>query len=244
MTNPKEEIRNYLMKLIHRLLYIKGLNYQLELLKEWETADRIVALEKGSYFFRLVAFSFNRTILIELCMLFDDKEEKCIIDWLNKAKKNANIIEPSVYNPNSRQREILKAEKYIKIITEQQKMINSMKVILSNIKGIRDKTLAHSDARYFNNTEEIYQIFPLTIKDIKTVIDKATEILRMQHVYLFKSDLDIKVHAISNIDTILVHTRAFDRVWHDKRAESLYPILYKLDDYEERLKEHLKQKTN
>jgi hypothetical protein len=123
-------------------------------------------------------------------------------------------------------------------------MTNSLKVILSNIKGIRDKTLAHSDARYFNNPEDIYQKFPLTIKDIKTVIDKATEILRMQHVYSFKSDLDIKIHAISNIDTILVHIRAFDRVWHDKRTKSLFPTLYKLDNYEEKLKEHLEAGSN
>jgi hypothetical protein len=31
-------------------------------------------------------------------------------------------------------------------------------------------------------------------------------------------------------------------VWEDKRAESLYPYLYKLDDYEEKLKEHLSKK--
>jgi len=79
----------------------------------------------------------------------------------------------------------------------------------------------------------------LTNDDIENVIEVVTEILRMQYVYLFESDLDIQVHATSNVDTVFSHSRAFKRVWFDKRAESLYPYLYKLDDYEEKLNEHL-----
>jgi hypothetical protein len=50
MVNPKLELRDYLKKLIIRLLYIKGMNKQLKLLKEWETPSRIIALEIGAYF--------------------------------------------------------------------------------------------------------------------------------------------------------------------------------------------------
>ncbi|MCX6175714.1 MAG: hypothetical protein NTZ27_13260 [Ignavibacteriales bacterium] len=243
MKDPKNELRDYLQKLIRRLLYIKGLNKQLILLKEWETPSRIVALEIGSYFFKLVGYSFYRTILIELCMLLDDREEKCIVDWLNKAKEHAKALEPTIYNSDSGKREIINPEPYHKIIIEQQELINSIMEIISNIKGRRDTTLAHSDAKYFNNPEDTYEKFPLTNTDIERVIETATQILRMQHVYLFESDLDIQVHATSNIDTILWHTRGFKRVWQDKRAKSLYPYFYKLDDYEEKLKEHLTKKA-
>ncbi len=242
MKNPKNELHEYLTKLIQRLLYIKGLNKQLKLLKEWETPNRIVALEIGSYFFKLVGFSFYRTILIELCLLFDEREDKGLGDWLNKAKEHARAIEPSVYNADSGKREILNPESYQKIISEQQKLINAIKGIIDNIKGRRDTTLAHSDAKYFKSPEDTYVNFPLTNDDIESAIETATQILRIQHVYLFGSDLDIQVHATSNIDTILWHTRGFKRVWQDKRAVSLYPGLYKLDDYEEKLKEHLKNK--
>ena len=90
MQDPKNEIRDYLNKLIHRLLYVKGLNKQLKFLKEWETPNRIIALEIGSYFFRLAGFSFYRTLLIELCLLLDDREEKCIVDFLIKTKEYFN----------------------------------------------------------------------------------------------------------------------------------------------------------
>ncbi len=242
MTNPKEELREYLKKLIYRLLYVKGLNKQLKLLKEWETPNRIIVLEIGSYFFRLVGFSFNRTLLIELCLLLDSRERKCIVDWLDKAKEYTKVLEPSIYNSDKGQRDILNAESYYKILVEQQKLIESKKEIIANIKGRHDTSLAHSDSKYFTNPDDTYVKFPLSNEDIESLIETASEILRMQHVYLFESDLDIQVHATSNIDTILWHTRAFKRVWHDKRAKSLYPYLYKLDDYEDKLKEHLSKK--
>lgn len=243
MTNPKEELRVYLKRLINRLLYIKGLNKQIKLLKEWETPNRIVALEIGAYFFRLVGFSFNRTLLIELCMLFDDREEKCIIDWLVKAKEHSKALEPSIHSIENGTREILTPEVYQKIVTEQQEIIVSKKEVIDRVKGQRDTVLAHSDAKYFNDPDDLYVKFPLSTEEIDDLIATATatETLRMQHVYLFESDLDIQVHTTSNIDTILWHTRGFNRVRHDKRAESLYPYLYKLDDFEEKLKEHLEK---
>ncbi|UCH64930.1 MAG: hypothetical protein JSW63_09975 [Ignavibacterium sp.] len=243
MQNPNSELRDYLIKLIVRLLYIKGLNKQLKFLKEWETPKRIIALEIGAYFFRLVGFSFNRTLLIELCMLLDAREEKCIIDWLAKAKEHSKSLEPSIFNPEIQKREILNTDAYKKIISEQQETITSKKEIIDRVKGRRDTALAHSDASYFNKPDDLYVKFPLSTEEIDGLINMATEILRMQHVYLFESDLDIQVHATSNIDTVLWHTRGFKRVWHDKRAKSLYPGWYKLDDFEEKINEYLDRKT-
>lgn len=241
MQNPKTELRKYLNTLIHRLLYIKGLNYQLKLLKEWETPKRAVALETGAYFFKLVMFSFNRTILIELCMLLDDREKRGVIDWLAKANRFTKSLEPTLYNPRTNNFEIVQATVYKDIITKQQKLISSKKSLIKRVIGRRDKALAHSDARYFNKPEDLYVKFPLSIKDIDDLIEALTRILKEQYNYLIGGDLDINVYATTNVDTILLNTRAFRRVWFDKRAISLFPYLYKLDDFEEKLKEHLKK---
>jgi len=243
MQDPKNEIRDYLNKLIHRLLYVKGLNEQLKLLREWETPNRIIALEIGSYFFRLVGFSFHRTLLIELCMLLADREEKCIVDFLSKAKEHAKAIEPKRFNIKKGKRDFINPKEYQDIISTQQGLITSKKEIIENIKGRRDTSLAHSDANFFNNPDDTYIKYPLSDENINELIDLSTEILRTQHLYLMDSDLDIQVYATSNIDTILWHTRGFNRVWFDKRASELHPGLYKLDDYEERLKE-LQNKNN
>jgi len=239
MQNPKTELKNYLNKLIHRLLYIKGLNYQLKILKEWETSERLISLEMGAYFFKLVVFSFNRTILIELCMLLNDREKRGIVDWLSKAKQHTKSLEPKLFNHDTNQYEVVKPLLYHNIISKHQKVLEQKKELINRIKGRRDKALAHSDARYFSKPEDIYVKFPLSIKDVDDLIETITDILKEQYLYLIGGDLDINVYATTNVDTLLLNARAFKRVWHDKRAKLLFPYLYKLDNFEEALKEHL-----
>jgi hypothetical protein len=244
MQNPKNELRRYLNQLIRRLLYIKGLSYQLKLLKEWETPKREIALEKGAYFFKLVSYSFNRTMLIELCMLLDDRERKDVVDWLSKARRFAKSLEPKLYNIDTGKYEIVKTTLYQNSLSKHQKLLDSKKRLINRVKARRDKALAHTDAKYFNKPEDLYVRFPLSIKDIDDLIETLTKILKAHYNYLIGGDLDIKVYATTNVDTILVNTRAFNRVWFDNRAVTLFPYLYKLDDFEEKLKEHLANKSS
>lgn len=242
MCVPKEKIRDYLKKLIRQLLFVKRLEKQLKLISEWETPSRIVALNIGSHFFRLVSYSFYRTVMIELCKLFSDKEQKSIIDFLNYANKHSSVIEPSRFNPDSQAREIVSNEDYIKVIEGQVSLIESKQEIISNLKAYRDKMLVHSDAKYFEDLKKLYEKYPLEVSQIDELITTAKDILESHHVYLLESHLEIEVHSTSDVDTVLNHTRALKRVWEDKRAKTLYPYLYKLDDYEEKVKEHLAKK--
>ena len=244
MQNPKSELRKYLNTLIYRLLYIKGLNYQLKLLKEWETPKRLIALEMGAYFFRLVLFSFNRTLLIELCMLLDDREKRGVIDWLGKAYRFAKSLEIKSHNSYTSKHEIVEISVYRDFISKHQKLLASKKDLIKRIKSRRDKVLVHSDARFFNKPSDIYVKFPLSTKDIDDLIGILTDILKEHYNYLIGGDLDINVHATSNVDTILLYTRAFNRVWFDKRATFLFPNFYKLDNFEDKLKEHLERQSN
>jgi hypothetical protein len=235
MDYPKEEIRDYLNKLIRQLLFIKSLDKQLKLISEWESPQRIVALNIGSHFYRLVTYSFNRTIMIELCKLFSDKEQKSIVDFLNCAKKYFEVIEPTRFNPEKQTRDKTDVNEYLKVIDGNIKLVESKHDIITNLKGHRDKILAHSDAKYFNDLKKLYEKYPLESKEIDDLISIAKEILECHHVYLLDSHLEIEVHSTSDVDTILWHTRGFDRVWHDKRVVPLNPGLYKVDDFEERL---------
>lgn len=233
MKNPKKEIREYLTNLIKQLLYVNGLDEQLKIIKSWESVDKYEALNHGGYFFRLVAYSFNRTILVELCKLFSDKEQKSIIDFLKKAKENSVAIEPSKFNPELQNREVLKPEIYCGYIEEQEKMISSKAEIITNLKTHRDKALAHSDSEYFSDPEKLYANFPLEGKEIDDLISTAKEILRYQHVYLFESDLEIKVYSIHSLNEVLQYTRAYKRILDDKVKGGAEYLRYKWDDYKE-----------
>jgi hypothetical protein len=125
MSNPKEDIKDYLKKLIRQFIFIKSLDKQLKLISEWESPQRIIALNIGSHFFRLVTYSFNRTIMIELYKLFPDKEQKSILDFLDYAQKYSDVIEPSRFSPESQAREKANQEEYLKVIDEHKKLIES-----------------------------------------------------------------------------------------------------------------------
>ena len=177
-------------------------------------------------------------------MLLADRESKGVVDWLSKAKRFAKSLEPKLYNPDTDKYEIVDNSLYQNIISKHQKLLDSKKGLIDRVKGRRDKALAHTDARYFNKPEDLYIKFPLSIKDIDDLIETLTKILKVHYNYLIDGDLDINVYATTNVDTILLNTRAFKRVWFDKRAVSLFPYLYKLDDFEEKLKEHLKNNSD
>jgi len=236
LKDPGNQLRDYLEKLIRRFLYVKSLDRQLKLINEWDTPKRVEALNTGSTFFRLVTYTFARIILIELCKLVSDKEEKSLVDWLNKAKDHATSIEPTRYNPDysEREREPVKPEEYRRIISEQQAQLDANKNVINRIKAQRDKALAHSDAAYFNDPGTLYEHYPLSADDIDALMDTVSEILRTHHIHLLKADIDMEVHSLSNVDTILRLARAFSRAYKDRDliAKGFRPKDYLYDDNE------------
>jgi len=231
MTNPKKEIREYLNDLIKRLLFIKGLDRQLKIIKDWESANRVESLNIGAYFFRLVAYSFNRTILIELCKFFSDREEKSIIDFLKKAREHSPSIEPAKLKPLSLKREKLKPEIYLVIIDKHEKLIASQKEVINNLNNHRDKALAHSDAKYFADLEKLYEKFPLETKEIDELMEIATDILRNQNNCLFEYGLDIIVDSSRGVNNVLQYVRAYKRILDDEDLNGANFLKYKWDDY-------------
>ncbi|MFB0515650.1 MAG: hypothetical protein ACETWG_03490, partial [Candidatus Neomarinimicrobiota bacterium] len=206
MKDPGNQLRDYLDKLIRRFLYIKSLDRQLKIINEWETPNRVEALNIGSYFFRLVVYSFNRTILIELCKLVSDKEKKSMVDWLKKAKEHAASIRPTRHNPDysEAEREPIKPEEYRTIIDNQEAQLDAQKIVIDRVKAQRDRALAHSDAAYFNNPQALYKRYPLSTKDIDGLMDTVSEILRQQDFFLRRGYfLEMEVKSAHNVDLIL-----------------------------------------
>ena len=236
MKDPGKQLRDYLEKLIRRFLYIKSLDRQLKLINEWETPYRVEALNIGSYFFMLVTYSFARTILIELCKLVSEKEQKSLVDWLKKAKEHAAAIRPTRYNPDysDTERESIKPEEYSIIIDSHEGQLDSQKAVISRVKAQRDRALTHADAAYFNNPQELYKHYPLSTSDIDGLMDTVSDILRTQHVYILESDLHMEISSAHNVDLILRLARAFHRVRKDKKliARGFKPVDYLYDDNE------------
>jgi len=233
MLNPKTEIREYLEKLVRQYIMITGMNNQLKIMREWESPNRIEALNEGAYFFRLVSFSFTRTLLIEIAKFISEKENKSLIDFLITAKKNSKCLFPKKNNPDSKNRDPITEKEFVEIIDNQLEEIEKHCEIISNINSRRDKAFAHTDKQYFNNQSKFYAQFPIKLADIENLMNTISEILRTQHSYLLNSDIDLEVKSTGNVDRILINNRAFNRVSRDKNLIKLgiKPFEYGLDDY-------------
>lgn len=88
MEDPKKQLNEYLNNLIFRYLHIHSLNHQVSLILEWESPGKLQTLNIGSHFFNLTINNFSRTVLLELCKLVSNREQKSLIDWLRKAKES------------------------------------------------------------------------------------------------------------------------------------------------------------
>jgi len=230
MTNPKTELRTYLKRLINNLLYLKSLDEQLKIIKEWETPNRIVALNIGAFFIGLVVSSFYGTILIELYKLFAPGENRTIVDFLSKLKTNLKQVAPTRYNFRNNKRGLVNLETYERIIGSHEKLIERKSAVIEKIKSLRDK-ITHADKKFFNNPAKVFKKYSVSDTEIDDLLNVASKILEFHHAYLFESDLTIKIHSSSNISSLLIYARAFDRIWHDNSLNNIKKYKYKLDEY-------------
>lgn len=237
MRDPINQMKEYLNILIFRFLHIKSLYNQVKIIYSWDTPNRISALESGAYFYELVLYSFNRTIVLELCKLTSVREDKSLFDWLNKAKIHVESLEPSIYLPEEGTREIIQNHKYKSLIDDEIEELNNHRSIIDTLKTRRDKDIAHSDSTYFNDPYKLSTMFPLNDIDIKNLMETISSILQKQHTLIFHSHLMMDISSLHNIDTILNSTRAFNRVWKDRnltRDLGVKVYKYREDDYDGR----------
>lgn len=209
-----------------------SLNRQLVQIREWDKPDRIQALDIGSHFFELTQYSISRTILLELCKLVSPVEEKSLIDWLNMARKYAENLDISVYDPDyttGHERRSLSKKEYNLIIDEHFSEIESHTETIDKLKIRRDKVIAHADAAFFNEPKRMAKDFPLSNLDVTALMKSLSHILRMQHVYLLHADMGMEVSALTDVKTVLKYVRGFIRVRKDARR--LWKCGIRVGDY-------------
>lgn len=231
--NPYDEICIYLNKIIYKFLFITGLRNQLKIFKEWESPHKIDTLMEASYFLKLVKYSFMSQLLIELCKLLSSEEEKSLIKFLKFAKSQSNAIEPKEFIKLENKRLQINSEEYDQLISLQLRDIKSHKTLIQNIIGRRNKILAHADKEYFYDDSRIENDFPIDMDGVDDLIKTIDNIIRAHHSCLFHSDVDLEVKSTGNLDRLLIYTRAFKRVWEDKKLINLgvKPYVYRLDEY-------------
>ena len=232
MKNPREFLNKYLKNLINNLLYVKSLDEQLKIMQSWDSPRRVEAIRIGSHFFSLVVYSFQRVIFIELHKMLSSGEKRSIRDFLMKLKQHISSAKPMRYNPETEGREPYPQDDYVAHIDGHLEQISRNDDLLKRIKGLRDKVIVHADTIYHDDPLSVLKEYHIDETELDELLELLSEILRFHHCYLFDSDLEIKVHSASDLNSILVNVRAFDRIWHNKHLNNLKKYVFKLDDYD------------
>jgi hypothetical protein len=239
MQNPQKQIKEYLDKLIFRFLYIHSLHRQINQISEWMIPARIQAINVGAHFFNLTLYSFGRTVLLELFKLVSDNEDKSLIDFLTKAKENANSLQLSD-DQDGNDADVTKLsldpDHYRSVVDSHLAQIQKHSDVIDTLKGRRDKEIAHTDKTYFNDPRKLLEHFPLRDIDITSLMDTISEVLRQQYSLLLQADMIMRISSLSDVEDVLNYVRAFSHVKKDKRLTHDYKIpVYKYlqDDYED-----------
>ncbi len=234
MRNPHDELRNYFTKLVYRYLNINSLRKQLNSIAAWNTnaklSDNIEAFNLGHYFFQLATYSVSR---IELSMFLSENEDRSLLDWLYKAKEHAGSMKPTCYNATLSRQEPVKPEKYRAVIDDHIVQLLAKKDVIDRIRAHRDKTIAHMDGKYFDNSESIERDHPLTEPEIDDLMDRLSCILREHYSCLFGASVDLAVHSGQTVETLLKYARAWMRVRNDPNfvKRGFMPVDYERDKY-------------
>ncbi|MFH5883658.1 hypothetical protein ACG2F4_05055 [Halalkalibaculum sp. DA3122] len=234
MTNPEETLKQYLRTLVENFVYLNSILDQVNEFYSWFTENGDQAIRTGGWFYKVSLFSFKRILTIETCKFLLDREERSLIDWLNKAKEHANSLNPTEYRREGFEHKLvpLTVEEYQSIIDEQIEALSNHDDLKNDLKSLRDKGFAHADKEYFENPDKLETDFLITWDDFNMIFKLISEILRRHHVLILNADVNLHLSAAGTIENILKHTRAFQRIWSNKKLNDikLKKYAFKLDE--------------
>lgn len=238
MTNPEEELKDYLKRLVHNFIYLKSLLHQINLFIDWRKNNEEEEVKAGAHFYSLVLYSFKRVIVLESYKILSKREERTLIDWLEKAKVYFSSLKPSRYGRPSQREPLqdiyLSKDEYHDLVDTHLSYINAFEELIENLHSLRDKNFAHSDKQYFDDPDKINLDFPVSWNELTELFDCVANILREHHSLIFDSDMDMHLHSAYDINSVLKSSRAFKRVWNNKKLSEigLNKKVFNKDDYD------------
>lgn len=234
MQNPKREIPEYLDKLKKAFLYLTTYQTQLDQIFEWNRNNPGEPY-LSDQFMEISIFNLQTMIMLETYKLAAEKEQISVRELLKHCQTHYSQIEPSVYDREAEnQRRILSKEEYEDIITKNIEALDAHNETIDHLKAIRDKSIAHADKKYFQDSDRLYADFPLKWKKLIALIECLKSILK-DHIVLIQhadSDLD-RIYGTYDAKGILTSLRGFERFWVNRklRDAGVWFAAFKRDEY-------------
>jgi len=235
MKNPKKEIQEYLAKLERAFLYLSTYQTQLDQIFEWNRNNPGERYLSGQ-FIEICVFNLQTMIMLETYKLSSEKEQVSVRELLKHCKANYSQLKPSIYNPEGEnERKVLTKEEYEGVIKRNIEALDSHNKTINNLKAIRDKSIAHADKKYFQDSDSLYADFPLKWKNVIALIECLKRILK-EHIVLIKhvdSDLN-RIYGTYDAKGVLTSLRGFERFRKNRilRDAGVWFAAFIQDDYD------------
>lgn len=231
MKNPYKEISEFLDKLKMAFLYLNTFQAQLDQIFEW-SKDNPDSKHASGQFFELSIFSLKTMILLETYKIASEREQMSIRKFLDYCRNHYDALTPSQYEEGEYRK--LNKEEYIRIIDDQISELNQFEDIIENLKGVRDKSIAHADQEYFQDQDKLYADFPIDEERFFALVDCLKRILRKQISLIKNSDSDLeRIYGSYDAKGVLTSLRGFDRFRKNRqlRDAGVWFAAFKQDDY-------------
>ncbi len=147
-------------------------NYMIELrstflLYKTIKSDNHGSLEKVNkypYLFVTVINALEYSFIMQSYKIFDDTEGKNIFTLIKLCRNNQKHF--------SNKNEILK------VIDELELYLSTKKIIIENIRSLRDKFFAHADRKYFTAPEQVLKDFSIKNEEFECLIQDTFEYVK------------------------------------------------------------------
>lgn len=159
--------------------------------------DRLEILNKAPAFFNLTQESLLTSIIIGLAKIYEKRNKKgrTIYNFLNFIDANQNGI--------FTKKQLRDYEITTELIKGHILKLEEQEPLLDNLFAWRDKGFAHMDNKYFEDRGLLGEDFPLTIKELRYLIELVAEILNTYGVAYNETFQSIKATNVTDIDRIL-----------------------------------------
>lgn len=200
---------------------LRELYVQLRTLIDWVVENGHESISDNYNFFDLVYYNFRDTVILELYKLAHKREERSLVDFLEKSKNNIKVLVKSfqVHNALGLNR-IVDEGSYQKLIDHHLKQIEEKSDLINCLAAARDEYITHSDKKHFFNDLDEGRIYGPSIQDIEILIQLFDQIFHEHHLILFQEDLSLELITEDGVDSVLVSLRALNRLKESKKLNS------------------------
>lgn len=162
----EREIENYMHHIMWANNYYTAYNSTYDCIPDYY--DEMI---KASGFFTIARYALISNIIMEVCKLFDKREEKNMWALVSRCRDSQDCLSGVKYKALwEKERPVVDINQLLSLA---EKKLSTFEKSVANLKGRRDKYYAHSDKEFFSQGRSLTEKYPVSDEEIRGLLDFA-----------------------------------------------------------------------